>query len=294
MYSLLGFASNIATLTCLAATRDDPRPSTTAQLKDSLVEFLRRCHPRVPYADASGPAFIEDQDTENALAALYRVDSVVNDRSQGSMMGAPFPARDRDEKRRRCEAALALLTRLDPVWSVLFDTVVDSIFFRNSPSAAGGSVSSGIGVMWFVAREDLGIGDFAELLVHELSHQLLFLDELRYGHYHYQQVRMRDNFARSSILRIERPLDKVVHSIVVSTDLILSRGRFLRGLEGVRIHPSTQALRESTQEALASVHALPDLPALITPRLRQILDICAEAVAGEKRSRVSQAEEAVS
>lgn len=49
----------------------------------------------------------------------------------------------------------------------------------------------------------------------------MFLDELRYSHYAYARILDPSTYARSAILNIDRPLDKVLHSIVVAVEILL-------------------------------------------------------------------------
>ncbi|CAH2810032.1 MAG: hypothetical protein CBARDCOR_6744 [uncultured Caballeronia sp.] len=65
--------------------------------------------------------------------------------------------------------------------------------------------------------------DLMEMLVHELTHQTMFLDELRYAHFSYADVLDRSTWEKSTILNVARQLDKVLHSIIVAIEILLFR-----------------------------------------------------------------------
>lgn len=157
----------------------------------------------------------------------------------------------------------------------LFMTAIHSIFFRDSKSAAEGSTSSAVGLIWLNIKEKLDINDVVELLIHELTHNLLFIDEICHSHYNYDLVSQKDFYAQSSILQTKRPLDKVLHSIVVSTEIILSRKNYLPNFWKASIHPSTPQLIKQTLEAIESVYRLP-INLLLKPRAMEILAKCKE------------------
>jgi hypothetical protein len=57
-----------------------------------------------------------------------------------------------------------------------------------------------------------------------LAYHLLLIDERVHGHYvSYAKLADKRNYAHSAILKCNRPLDKVFHSLVVATELLASR-----------------------------------------------------------------------
>ena len=93
------------------------------------------------------------------------------------------------------------------------------------------------------------------MLIHEFTHHAMFLDELRYKHYSYEMVMDRSTWARSAILNASRPLDKVLHSIVVATEVLLFRKYHLGHPTNPRVHPPTDLMIEQLDESILSTES---------------------------------------
>jgi hypothetical protein len=277
MYALFGFESSIRTIYALSQPHARTPVKGPADLRQAFSCFLRHQQRGVPRPDGC-ELFVDDETTERQLAALFKVDSALNDLAQQEIVGEPFMPGEKIDRMARAREALALLQELDPAYHALLHLVVDRIFFCNSDRAEGGSTSTGVGVVWLVGRKSLHVRDLAELFVHELTHNLMFVDELRHVHYNYALIKQPENFAVSSIIKVRRPLDKVVHSIVVATELLLCRQRFLGERSEVTVHPKSHLLQQDALNALASVFALPNLQDLVRPRVIQILLAAEDAI----------------
>src|SRR5581483_6992105 len=116
----------------------------------------------------------------------------------------------------------------------------------------GGSTSQAIGVIWANPKVSYTTADIIEILVHELSHHAMFLDELRYTHYSYSRVPQQSTWARSAILNVARPLDKVLHSIVVAIEVLLFRDGYLGYPVNPRVHPPTRVMIEQLRDSISS------------------------------------------
>lgn len=80
----------------------------------------------------------------------------------------------------------------------------------------------------------------------------MFLDELRYTHYSYSRVLKQSTWARSAILNVARPLDKVLHSIVVAIEVLLFRDGYLGHPVNPRVHPPTRVMIEQLRDSISS------------------------------------------
>ena len=83
-----------------------------------------------------------------------------------------------------------------------------------------------------------------------------------------------ENFAYSAILNKIRPLDKVVHSIVVATEVILARRALGFEQSGRSVHPDSERLATEVLHAADTVRALPNVAELVTPRVFELMDRC--------------------
>ena len=157
------------------------------------------------------------------------------------------------------------------------------LFFRKTRKNAfgqasfGGSSSTAIGAIWISGIGEPSRYDVAEFLLHELTHHLLFVSERCTAQFNYREMVKETNFAQSAILHRRRPLDKVVHSIVVSTEILLARDSFLPP-QNIRVHPESSQLRRQTQVAIESVFQLTNLEQIVTPWTIQLLNDCRRAV----------------
>ena len=104
------------------------------------------------------------------------------------------------------------------------------------------------------------------MLLHELTHHLLFIDERNFAHFDYSQIANKNNQAFSAILNLTRPMDKVFHSIVVASELILGRQMFLPKGGTTVVHPPTEKMSSDTVKAYQSVYSLNNVNELIRPR----------------------------
>lgn len=267
MYLLFG-EQNIKNIYTLSSTVVSGKlyTSNTQELKLAFLDFLKVFQPKVPKPLDYNINVVDDNKIEDIFAQLYSVDSKLNDRSQSQIIGGSFSPEEKLKRIKITKDALAILKSKSEEFYSFLELAIHSIFFRDAARAAGGSNSSGLGIIWLNIKNTLNAFDVAELLIHELAHNYVFIDELCHKHYDYQKIYKEKNYAISSILKTPRPLDKVVHSIIVSAEIILSRQIFF-GENDVKIHPKTTQLIEDTQKSIDSVFAMPDLNSLVTPRV---------------------------
>jgi hypothetical protein len=260
---------------------------TTEELRRHYLRFLDTHSPRHSPVNWDENPFIISEDAEQRLTEAFSA-GVLDDLNQSDTLGASYAPEIRSRKISAAREALADLVSLNPDLEVIFGLAIHTIFLRASSRSQttrgsfGGSSSSAIGTIWMTVDDVLQRGDLMEMFVHELAHHLLFIDELNNGHFNYQAISDPANFATSAILKRNRPLDKVVHSIVVAVELLQARQLYLDGHTGpVKVHSPTLQLRSDTLAAIESVRSLANLEHLVLPRVRDILDrsenVCARA-----------------
>ena len=116
---------------------------------------------------------------------------------------------------------------------------------------------------------------------------MLFIDELNSPQFNYDELTKKENFTTSAILKRPRPLDKVVHSIVVSSDLILSRVRNFGWHDALRFHPSTVDMRASTLAAISELESKPNASDLMSEHMLSIVNDCKSAIRSTKMDSVA-------
>src|SRR5262249_55492024 len=71
--------------------------------------------------------------------------------------------------------------------------------------------------------------------------------------YNYGAVVDTSTWARSAILNVARPLDKVLHSVVVATEILLLRDQCLGHPIRPAVHPPTPVMICQLRDALSSM-----------------------------------------
>ena len=152
---------------------------------------------------------------------------------------------------------------------------IQRVFCAPCDTAYGGTTSTAVGVIWADPRTTWTSRDFWEFLLHETVHNLLYLDNLRYTHYlNGREMAKSANFVPSAIRAIARPLDKVLHSIVVATEILALRYALSRDHSPSEIHPASETLIAQTEASIRAVDELPTTAIILSSRMLEIHDNC--------------------
>ena len=223
--------------------------------------------------------FIVDEEIEDNLSKAF-AQSSLDDLNQDKTLGAAFSTDIKRQKIEQSREALYKLFSMDEKLSLIFKLVVHSIFIRkNNPRKTAsrsyaGSTSGALGVIWISGADNMTANDLVEVFLHELTHHLIFIDELNAPQFDYKEMVKKENYARSAILRNGRPLDKVVHSIIVATEVVEGRKTFLPDTGDRIIHPNTDRMVKDIISACKSVFAVENLPKVARPRSRELVEKC--------------------
>jgi hypothetical protein len=281
MYGLCGISHNIQNIYKLSVPYiNGSKIRIVDDLKPFYLEFLKQNYDHPPMNPASDPV-MSDKSTMKALLGFFS-ESKINDLHQESMVGDFYDQETEHSKYEFARAQLRELKALNQELSELFKLAVHSIVISSSHQnqsglgAHGGTSSKLIGLMWLTLKPEISAQDLQELYIHELTHTLVFLDELNYGHFNYENISKRDYWASSSILNRPRPLDKVIHSIVVATEVIHARQTFLRNEDTLLVHPETNLLKTNTLASIESVFNLKNLDQVCLPRTIQLAQMARE------------------
>jgi hypothetical protein len=269
-----GVAAQIETLVTLAGTINFEAVQTLtslSQLKERYRRFLGSLTPRNIDVQCQEPTYATTTAAAGSLAALFSNDSALDDKLQSKVIDESDDPESK-QKQTRVETALHELSLYSPDYAEIFKTVVTHVFILPSAVARAGSTSQAIGVIWLNPKLNYPISDVMEILLHEFTHQMMFLDELRYGHYSYGAIADRSTWAKSAILNISRPLDKVLHSIVVAAEVLLFRQRHIGHPIAPRSHPPTGVMLQQLEESLTSIEAaMRKFPTILRPRTTEIV-----------------------
>lgn len=267
MFYLQGLKSNLSNLAVLGKTvQPDAELKSLVQLKATYNRFLSKFQPQFTLTQQAVPETVTDCGQIQNLIALFGQKTALNDLKQDSAILARTEPEESIQVHNSVEEAaharllqgLEMVSRTDEGLGLLVKTAMNLFFFAPSNRAGGGSSSGAIGCVWVNPRPSWTNQDYCEFLVHELTHQLLFLDELRFGHYtDYALLERPENFAHSTILNRQRPLDKVVHSLIVAFEVLRFRKIHFAGQQKTFLHPKTEDIQSSLKITLNSLRQMP-------------------------------------
>lgn len=267
MYYLDGLSSNIRSILTLASLEQE-RPRSIEELRVAYIKFCR---------NAIGDPFIPTDLDLQYCADSERIDRLVRKYLEKTEIDDlpytidPTPDSARVAARPAIQEGKKHLTNVNADLAELFDLVIHTMFYQRTSDSVGGSASSALGVIWFGHRKNWNTQDMAEFMLHELAHNLLFIDERVHGHYQSHEILSDDKtYAHSSVLQIKRPLDKAFHSLVVAHELLQFRARHLNVAEP-SLHPKTNALRDSAMQTAQDIHAIVNQTDAVLPRFNDIL-----------------------
>lgn len=279
MFYLVGVQEMIQTLTVLSSKDSSNLPKDFKELEVNFHKFLNQYQPKVVRSDRLGVNIVDDKDWESSLTNLFATDSFLNDKNQSCVIGEGLNDNDREVRVKKLQSALDELSNINAELYFMLQLVVDSIFLRYAKDSGGGSTSNAIGVIWINNRDFWSMTDLMELLVHELTHNTLFIDELRFLHfYDYHELLKPENFAQSAILHTKRPLDKVLHSIVVASEVLQFRKNCLGEPKNPMVHPDSNTMIKQALDAYQSITSMSNYQELVTDRGRWILDKSQEMI----------------
>lgn len=263
-------------------------PNTLAQrgfsahgLRMALQSRAHQLEPRLPIWDTSHTVLVASASLEHELRTMFCGRSTLNDLNQHAAVDESFSSAERTFKLNQLRRALDLLAQLDPHLFEILNVVVSCIFTSSSQTAGGGTSSATPGVIWANLRNHWSTWDTLEFLIHELTHNLMFFDEFHAMHYrNLLELSNPDTFAQSAILRKQRPLDKVIHSIMVGISIlnlrancVFQRACLKENLQpSAGVHPESQTLAMHIRESIRSVMANPKSMQLLSARGTELLE----------------------
>lgn len=276
---------NLMTVASIPTLETGEIISEKIDLSKNYRKFIANYYNRyLPARDANLDLFerlVTDLGECSKLSKIFHdgVASRIDDLDQSSAIEFDVVIEEQTEKRKIMESGLGFLKATSFDHYSMIDLLVTDIVILPSKVAYGGSTSDGLGIIWANPNMNWRAVDTAEFLVHELTHQCMFLDEICSSHYDYELILQEENWSQSAILNKLRPVDKVLHSIAVATELLLFRERVGHPASS-RAHPPTTKLVQQLESSITSLMKLDrEKPKLLKMRARAILENCAAHVA---------------
>lgn len=283
------FTAQVETILTLVGTVDPERLRRAGSMSAMAIgyrRFLSRLNQRPVSIATTTPDFIEDTSRGDALCKLFANTELPEDMARASTNPDALATRSKAQKKMVAEA-LEFMAAKSPLHHAMFMTLITDILIRPLAAVRASSTAQAVGLIWLNPGNDYGAKDTSEILVHELTHHAMFLDELRYSHFDYARMIEADARADSAILGVPRPLDQVLHSIVVATELILFRDRCIGHPVAPRVHPPSIVLAARVAHSIRSLEvALSQAPDVFRHRAYALIDQ-ARDTAGELSGRGS-------
>ncbi|MEB3229394.1 MAG: HEXXH motif-containing putative peptide modification protein [Leptolyngbyaceae bacterium] len=167
----------------------------------------------LPDSNRDQPIFLWNIDNpafQSALLEIMDVDELPFDWK--------YPAQIIGEIENIAAQGINLFKELMPETFSIFQESISYILMGNRYGYGGGSISSRISLIWLAPSKEWSIEIWAENILHELVHNILFIEELVNTIFLYSVKKMAEPNAVviSAIRQTERGFDKSFHSAFVS------------------------------------------------------------------------------
>jgi len=252
--------------------------SPKTRLARSWHEYMRRREPAIPFIEVDSaqlPIFVGNGVAAQRLLDAFQRACLIDSVDYVSPRYSAEETKALSESAERVTNALKQLGRDWPQVRGLYGLLLPVVLLAPARGLAGGTASSIPGVLWAATKPTWSDVDLQEFLIHELVHTTLFLEERRYGFYHDMGLLLENqNLVASAIRQDRRPMDKVFHSIVVATEILLARQKLGTGTAfSGAVHPDSETLRAGARRSVEAARTL-DLERLLMPRPIAIIEQC--------------------
>ena len=277
-YFALGHEPIIKNLLLLAMQRNPSEIcNSLAKLRDSHHNFLSSRQSKITF-DVPEISFISDSKWSVQLMSYYTYGDE----------GVPIiePSLDSETSQERLghvrDGFMYLQTK-DPVFASLIATIVNIVFFHPAAHRGGGSTPKAFGVIWCNPSPQWTKSDYVEFLVHEFTHQALFLDEQVHTYFtDRNRLSNQETFVPSSIRRSKRRLDLSLHSLMVATEIVLLRSRLGFEKNQRHLHPSTRNLLSTSINTATAILDMDQSHGLLTKRSLFLTESCLNILESER------------
>lgn len=265
MYYLLGFNELIKTLYTLSIPYAQDKSISKENLRFALREYYSYFNPKNPINKKEEIILIdEESDIAKYYMDLFGLD-LATQQTEGF--------RDIDETKKLILKGYNLISQKENQLIQLFNLVVDNIFITTKVKDSGSApIPTANNLIWIQPPKTCCISDIEELLIHEFTHLLLYLDEQCYGHYQTPERLFENSTWIASAIRNEkRPINAVVHSILVSYEILMFRIKHQIEENVNGLHGNNERLSYQIRNSLNELLNKPDSYNLLSKRMKFLL-----------------------
>ncbi|MEB6666883.1 hypothetical protein MXM33_07540 [Acinetobacter vivianii] len=157
-------------------------------LKRLYNRYISEMH-NIDFTDFS-TTIVTEKKRSKKLLSIFNGDviSSLDDRNQVNLINNKIINRDLEKEYGVINNALEQIKKISEEYFTLFNLIINEIFIFPAEGARGGSSSTAVGLIWANPKFDTPLNDTMEFMIHELTHNCMFIDEIRYGHYHYNEI----------------------------------------------------------------------------------------------------------
>ena len=284
MYYLIGEkACCRSIMSACGISKSSNKIPAASELKKAYADFLKKYQPNIPVHTGLETKIVANRSIEDKLIDTFKQPSILDDLERYTDVdflqneGEYRPQIQQEVKYLR--SLFKEYRSLDPDFWSMFQMVINYIICPFSKYSNGGSDSNFIGMLFICSPSEIDEVDLYELLIHEFTHNAMFLDEIKTPHYISDELLVDTrNYGLASISAMRRPLDKVLHSVVISTEILLHREKTLGNNDKTSIHPPTKKLISNIGKSIKSVRALKNYDKVMDRRGKELLSICEETL----------------
>ncbi|MDG4658580.1 HEXXH motif-containing putative peptide modification protein [Ectobacillus antri] len=268
MYSLIGVEEVIKTIYTLSHPYLQPGQNPSLiDIKLALRKHLSKIQPNVSRSELTEIEFILSGVRIESLLNALMIEREEMDKK------TPEQLNQKDSLKKvmvgfddLCKRA----NRISDIFRMVIDTIVVTTDVKISGSA---TISNAVGIMWVQPDNWWSNADILEALVHELTHTLLFLDEQRYGHYSkVESLNDEKTWVPSAIRNELRPINGVVHSIIVAAEILNLRKELHFKQDELNLHGNSRDLIIKTKNSLDAIMQKPASWNLLSKRMQFLLE----------------------
>jgi len=283
MFFLMG-QKNLLKNTILLAKQNASGPLSSLNLRQEYLSYIQKVQVKNKVCMNSSHQWIYKYEMVKPYVNLFSEKSIVNDLGQDNVIDTNiYNEAEASANLERVREAYSSLRQHLPDFCDIFNLNIHTLFSAPSAVAGGGSTSGAVGVIWANPKNHWKQNDLFEILIHEYTHNAMFIDELCHQHYvSLKEVAKSENYPISAILKKRRPLDKVLHALAVGTEILCTRQYVLGHPESPCAHPQTEILIQQTENSIRSIKELPNVSNLLKDRAKFLIERCEEEVSRVK------------
>ena len=243
---------------------------TNEQIRVRYLDFIERQYGSYFRPRRADDSRCTDLAEVRKITSLFLSQSVLNDLPADA---EETPVNSMNEALDRVSESLRWIASIDSGLHQIFQSYIHTMIYNRTLTNGGGSNSLLPGVIWFGHRKNWCRQNIGEFIIHELTHNIMFIDELLSRHHPSACIIADKNlWPVSAILKKARPVDKVLHSLVVASEVLSFRKVFGEPSQYLA-HPPSPEIFESMAVTIHSLRQINEQETILTDRGLELVSL---------------------